>query len=382
MKILDRYIVWQFIINFAILTVVFMMLFVLVDLIVDLDEFLAAGQRRAEVLAQKQVETTSATGELPLVMPEPTTWQFVRGIAWTVGDYYGPMVLLVYSFLSGLLVTAAMGFTLTGLARNREIIAVISSGISMYRIAAPVVVAGCLLNLLTLPVQEYLIPPVKEKLARSKNHIKADTIAGFDFQLVRDGNGNLMSAAHFNHENEELTDVKIMVRDELGRTVRHITAKQAYWNKDLRRWDLLLAHEATGSAAGAQQVDYYETDLTPKALLARHRAIYPRLLSIEELQELRDDPTVSAVQIMHSRFSLLAANVLVLVMGLPYFMLLEPKNMLSQAIKAALMCIGAWSGGIVMLQMSSSFLPPVVMAWLPVAIYLPASALVLQTVRT
>src|SRR5690606_33471373 len=108
-------------------------------------------------------------------------------------------------------------FTLTGLARNREIIAVISSGISMYRIAAPVVVAGCLLNLLTLPVQEYLIPPVKEKLARSKNHIKADTIQGFDFQLVRDGRGNLMSAARFSHEDNELTDVRILVRDELGR---------------------------------------------------------------------------------------------------------------------------------------------------------------------
>lgn len=381
MKILDRYIMKQFIVNFAILTAVFMMLFVLVDMIVDLDEFLAAGQRRAQMLAQGNTPSTQ-TDALTVDKPEPNAWHLTLGIAWTVGDYYGPMVLLVYTFLSGLLVTAAMGFTLTALARNREIIAVISSGVSMFRIAAPVVVVGCVLNMLTLPIQEWLIPPVKEKLARSKSRMKSGGVQTFDFHLVPDGHGNLISAAAFNPTENELTDVLILVRDDLGRTVRHITAKTAFWNRDHRRWDLLHAHEASGSATGAMPVDYYETDLTPEALMARHRAIYPRLLSLEELQELRDDPTVGALQIMHSRFSLLAANVLVLIMGLPYFMLLEPKNMLTQAIKAACVCIGAWASGLVMLQMSSTLLPPVAMAWLPVAIYLPVSAFVLQTVRT
>ena len=47
MKILDRYIILQFLLNFVILFVVIMMLFVLVDLIVDLDEFLSAGRDRA-----------------------------------------------------------------------------------------------------------------------------------------------------------------------------------------------------------------------------------------------------------------------------------------------------------------------------------------------
>jgi lipopolysaccharide export LptBFGC system permease protein LptF len=375
MKILDRYIIRQFLINFVVLAFVFMMLFVLVDLIVDLDEFLAAGRKRAELLL-------GADGGAPGVL------QLAAGIVWTVADYYGPMVLLVYTFLSGLLVTAAMGFTFTALARNREIIAVIGSGISMYRIAAPVVVVGFGLNLLTLPVQEYLIPPVKEKLARSKSRIKQDAVETFNFQFARDQNGNLLSAAKCDFQRRELTDVTIYFRDPAGRTLRRVGAKTADWDDAAKRWELHQAHESrldissSGVTFDPQAVDYYETDLTPSALLARHRSIYPRLLSFSELQELRNDPAANAVQIMHSRFSLLIANALVLLMGLPFFMLREPAHMLVQVIKAAGVCIGAWAGGLVMLQMNAPFLPPVAMAWLPVALYLPASAFFLQRVKS
>jgi len=91
MKTLDRYIVRQFLTNFAILFVVLMSLFVVVDLIVDLDEFIQAGAAHADAWIGGR-------------------WMATLGI--TVG-YYGPTVLLVYVFFNGLIVVGAMGFTLT-----------------------------------------------------------------------------------------------------------------------------------------------------------------------------------------------------------------------------------------------------------------------------
>src|SRR4051812_7421296 len=124
MKILDRYIILRnFLINFVILLVVFVLLFVLVDLVFNFDEFLKAGRGMG----------------------------LMRGLVWVVWDYYSPMVPFLYVYFSGLLVVAAMGFTFAGLSRSGEMVAMVSSGISMYRIAAPVVVVGFLLNALALP---------------------------------------------------------------------------------------------------------------------------------------------------------------------------------------------------------------------------------------
>lgn len=99
MKTLDLYIIRQFLTNFIMLFVVVMLLFVVVDFIVDVDEFVKAGQVHKD------------------------SWYGIPALA-TVGtivDYYVPVVLLVYVFFNGLIVVGAMGFTIVGLQRKREL---------------------------------------------------------------------------------------------------------------------------------------------------------------------------------------------------------------------------------------------------------------------
>ena len=108
MNILDRYIVRAFLVNFGILLVVLMSLFVLVDLIIDFDEFLKGGQVRADRYGGVFLATM-----------------------FSIVDYYGPVIVLMYVFLSGLLVVTAMGFTLSGLQRTQELTAMVASGLSL-----------------------------------------------------------------------------------------------------------------------------------------------------------------------------------------------------------------------------------------------------------
>lgn len=414
MKTLDRYIVRQFLTNFAILFVVLMSLFVVVDLIVDLDEFIQAGAAHADAWFGGR-------------------WVATLGI--TVG-YYGPMVLLVYVFFNGLIVVGAMGFTLTNLQRTRELTAMIASGVSLYRVAAPLLVTGLLLSALTLPVQEFILPPLAPQLVRKKSELKQlnDQRERKPVFYAPAGGGDLLSAESFDPDAGVLHGVQIHDRSPEGRTVRFVRADAAYWRAETitpedraaagdgspairMRWvfENGVAEEirqpggspgsltaAADGDAGARLsprgvvrgVGAYDTDLSPTVLQARQTAMFANLLSIRELQGLSENRAVDAArrgkiqQVIWSRFSLMVLNALLLVMALPFFLSRVPGNTLVSALRAAALCIGAWGGGLVMLQVSPASLPlgglasPAVVAWLPVAIYLPVAAWQLSRIKT
>jgi lipopolysaccharide export system permease protein len=372
MKTLDRYIVRQYLINFAILFAVFVLLFVVVDVIFNLDEVLEAGEIK-----------DASGGEM---------WSLGR-LLWSVAGFYGPLVALLYVFFSGLLVVAAMGFTFAGLARSGELIGFVTSGISMYRIAASVLVAGFVLTALTLPDQELIIPRFRDKLTRGSREIKLETAKAFGINYAVDDKGSLLSAAQFDVAKNRLTTVAVLIRDKRGLTRERITADAAVWDGN-SGWILekgavirpdIADPQGGGSLASYESTAYFRTTLSPAVLMARHESFYPRLLGLPDLMRLSNNPVVdtgSIRQIMHSRFSLLVLNMLILVMGLPFFLLREPANMILQGAKAAALCLGAWGAGLVLMQVGAGNLSPVVSAWLPVVIYLPVAAFMLGLVKT
>lgn len=380
MKTLDRYVIRLFLVNFAILFAVLMLLFIVVDLIVDLDEFLSAGEERAADFGGRFFATV-----------------------YTIADYYGPLVVLLYVFFSGLLVAGAMGFTLAAMLRTREMVAMVASGISLYRVAAPLLVAGIVLNALALPAQEFLIPAVAAKLARSKSQVEHEVIENFPIRYAAGEEGILLSAAELDAETQTLRQVSIVDRADNGMPERLIEAGVAKWDDARGGW--LLFNRAVGDGfdgtgnevrpgtpdqpySDPQPLDFFPSKLSPTVLLARNAAIYSRLLPMSELQAMQSNPAVGAkqrgqiAQVIWGRFSLLVINVLVLVMGLPFFLQLATGNMLVQSLKAVVVCMGAWGTGLLMLQAGVNWLNPVAAAWLPVVIFLPLSALLLQRVRT
>ena len=375
MKTLDRYIVRQFLINYAILLMVFTLLFVVVDLIVDIDEFVKAGHLRAG---------------------EGGGWLFAT--VWTIADYYGPTMVLLYVFFSGLVVVAAMGFAFSSLARSRELTAMVSSGISLHRVAAPVVVVACLFSSLTLLAQEFLVPSMAYKLTRSKSQLGKESNRSFEVRYAVDSKGNLLSAAQFEAQliQPMLTGVTILERDSLGRATRRISAEQAFWSDAYTGWELVGGYAIRPESGEpstslsldtnqAQPVDFFATDLSPKVLFAHQAGLYPRLLSFADLRDLAANPAVDAGplrRIMHGRFSLLVLNVLVLVIGLPFFLSREPTNMLRQGVTAAAVSLAAWALCMFVPEAAAVSMNPVASAWLPVVILLPISAVGLQMIRS
>jgi len=388
MKTLDRYIIRSFLLNYAALLVVLLLLYVLVDLIVELDEF------------------TGAAGQLA----------DGRGIGWwhafgvVMVDWYLPQFLLLWVYMAGVIAIGAMGFTFAFMVRNRELVAMTASGVSMFRVAAPMILAATLVLSLTIPAQEWLVPRMAYKLARDKSDVGRETVESFPVYYLPDatddgspGPGNLVSARSFDAAKGELLGVTILERSEQGLATARVTAERAVWEPNDP------ANEATGGAwrllpvgrrveapdieRGQRQTTEaeqrtYPTDLSPTLVLAQQANSYARLLPVSALQTLRGSAAVSGKQrrdftrIIWSRFSMLIVNVLLLVMSMPAFLVRVPMPMMLPSIKAAAVGLGGWGGAIATMMMSTGGLPPQTAAWLPVVLYLPTAVWMMSRVET
>lgn len=418
LKILDRYILRLYLVNFAVLLVVLFGMFMVIDLIVNVDEFLEA----ADIYAQQmQIREAAQTYDLPSAQVdiavrdrwsaetmtaqldlspgeteqlqrslEPGWFNFLYALGYKIVDYYGPLLLLLYVFLSGVVTLGALGFTFTAMVRARELTAIVSSGVSMYRIAAPVLVTGIALNALALPIQELLIPPLAPRLARGPSDVSQESVDSFPVYLAKDMTHNvLLSAADFDAGAQQLRGIAILERNDAGGAVRRITAQRALWDESRGGWDLvdeggyaisLTQDDLAGPDAGdPQHLTFYRTELSPTVILARQAAIYLRLLPIFKLQEMQNNEAIDRVQrnrvtqIIWARFTMLIVNALVLVMALRFFLPRSPSDVLWQSIKACALCLGAWGGSLVALQMPSLWLNPMAAAWLPVVLLLPVA---------
>ena len=365
MKILDRYIMKLFVINLVILGLVMIALVLLLDLIMNFDEFAAAGERLGR-------DSSFFVATLRAIV-----------------DFYGPWLALLFVYIAGLLPIGAAGFTLASLIRNRELVAMLAGGVSLFRIAMPVLILGFAVNALLFVDQEFIIPRLAYKIARSHSDIKYGAIQPFSPRFVPDGNDALFTAARFDARTETMEHLTILQRDPQGRTIARITASQAVWDEANDRWELIngFATFHRADPERGHEVPFIATDLDPTALVLRQNANFRQLLSLRQLDDLLQRSRVVDVEeltrIRHSRFSMPVMNMMILAMGLPFFLLREPaRNLLIQSIKALCVCVGAWAGGFVMLQMVGVGLPPPAIAWLPVLLYLPAAFYLMETLET
>jgi len=187
----------------------------------------------------------------------------------------------------------------------------------------------------------------------------------------------------------------ILRRDRSGRAVEKITAAQAEWDADRGGWELIDGYSVQQSPADAsaiRQIDpkpvsFIESDLGPTTLMMHRNSRMRQLLSLRELSQLmargnKIVPRAELDRIRHGRFSLMVINVLILAMGLPFFLVRRPVNLLIASVKAAPLCLGAWAGSFIMMQVGGGDIPPALGAWLPTVMYLPVALFMLDRIET
>jgi len=135
MRIIDRYLLRQFLQTFLICYFSLTGLYIVLDAFTNLEDFLRCAERG-------------------------------RGLLRLMGSHYGYQSIYFFDRTSGLLSLVSAMFTVTWIQRHNEMTALMAAGISRIRVISPVIVAAIVISLLAAANRELLIPRIRTELAR------------------------------------------------------------------------------------------------------------------------------------------------------------------------------------------------------------------------
>ena len=143
MRIIDRYLLRQFIKTFVICYVSLTGLYIVFDAFTNLEEFMRCAK---------------AAGGL---------WSLL-------GSFYAYQSVLFFDRTAGLLVLVSATFTVSWIQRHNEMTALQAAGISRVRIVMPLIIAALLISLLATANRELVIPRCRDQLSRRPTDLVGD----------------------------------------------------------------------------------------------------------------------------------------------------------------------------------------------------------------
>jgi len=372
MTFLDRYILRQFFVNFFLLFTLLFVFTCMIDLFLSIDRFVEA------VDALVPAEGLSGAAH-------------AQQTAWMIIDFYTPRAFQFYSYLLGIITIGAVGFTLVQLHRHREMTAVLAAGVSLHRVAMPLIVAIVLLNVLQLINREVFLPRLAPMLLRDHGEIGRPEVEGFKVNMASDGPGRVIYSDWYSPASEQLDRPFIWEYDDSDELSRLITATSAHWVGD--GWALQdgtstrLGRKDDTTAPLPEPIEKIASQLDPTGLLMRRHLEFRQMLNLKQLSELIGRESTRGVddleRMRFGRFSQVLINLLTLLIPLPFFLLREPRNLLVQSVSCSAVGLTAQIGGAVGVTMGLPLIPPAASVFcIPLLILLPLAVWRMMKVET
>ena len=158
-------------------------------------------------------------------LAQDTPWSAILQIAWL----YLPKCIS-YSVAPALLFAAS--YCLGILYRNNELIAILGSGLSLYRLVLPLLLMGLVLSLGGFYFEENVVIDT----FRAKNELYRATIkqevslSNTNVTVMSEDSRTIYQAEYYNDKKRSLTQVLILIRDAEGGFRSRIDADWADWN--------------------------------------------------------------------------------------------------------------------------------------------------------
>ncbi len=143
MKIIDRYLLRQFLHVFVICFLSLNGLYAVLDAFSHLDEFLRCAENEG-------------------------------GLLRVLGGFYFYRSIGMFERLAGVMSLVAAMFTVTWIARHNEMTALMAAGISRARVIKPVIMACVVISLATAAGRELVIPRLREELSRDSRNLSGE----------------------------------------------------------------------------------------------------------------------------------------------------------------------------------------------------------------
>lgn len=339
---LTRYLLRNFAAGFAVCLVAGLGLYIVMDLSANLARFLKPG--RADVGA-------------------------------FIANYYLFRLPFLFTKLCPIFGLLAAAFTLTYLEKRNELTPIKASGISMVRFTRPLLVVGVLLAGVSLALEQWVVPVAARQiyarnLERSDEHLW--------YQLVHDAKHSqyLFYTAYFPVDTK-LEGVYLSRLDENMREREFLFAEEGRFDPDgSGTWVVRRGYRIRYDERGIRLGDpdrfdraVLETSLLPSDM--ENRALVDELPLSQAVRVWKRSPSTPALGVrLHFRAAYPAANVLLLLLGLPVILAGARGRYFLGALATAL--VGGAYLGVVFLALKlgmSGVLPPFLAGWGPVILF-------------
>jgi lipopolysaccharide export LptBFGC system permease protein LptF len=377
-NIIDRYILGTFVKNYLISLMVLVGMYVALDMVFNF-------------------------GNLTQTTPGTETYSIWHMLA-DIGDFYFYKAFFFFVHLSGMIAVVAAAFTVVRLSRNNEMTALLAAGTPLTRIAMPVILAGVVLNVILLPIdQELIIPAMIPKLMRDHADIHESSVKAYAVNMMEDPSGGLFNAARYappaKHQPARIEYLDVIERDANFQPTLHIYADEATWNPRLKGWDLTNGFSVPISSpqqqiklASATPRHFYKTLMTPDEIALNLGKDYIQLLSLQKITQLLSlnrYGTLDLLRAKNLRVAQWLLNVFLLLLAISTVLTREPGALKAAAAKCLLLTGLCMGSVFITYQMAASpptpeltNLWPALMAWVPIFIFGPLSILLMSQVKS
>lgn len=357
MKIVDKYLLREYLANLSYCLATFCMLFVVFDLFDRIAKILDAGMSLPRVLAFYM--------------------NFLLG--------FNGNVSVFVAILPASLLLAAM-YTLSRFSRSNELIAMLAGGIGTLQIMRPFLAVGLTASLIALAAQELAAPAATRRILEVDNHLSGRPPAATieDFAYVNKPAGRRWFVRTVDAQTHAtLRHLRITEENEAGVIRRVIRATRADWLD--RTWWLtnleIQSYTESGEPLGPpavvpdRPVEMRHLTETP-ADFARDTRPWETLSARDMLSYIRHRPALSSQNLarymtdFHSRLAFPWTCLIVTLLAVPAGALVVRQNLMMRAMLSlafffsffALMHIGIFLG-------KREVLSPWLAAWLPNAAF-------------
>lgn len=354
MKIIDKYLLKHFIGPFLFCLLIFVLLYVVIDLFDKLNEMI-----------ENKVDL------------------------WVLIPYYLNFVPLIFVQITPIAVLISIMYSLGTFSRHNEILAMQASGISLLRILRPLIVTGFLISAAVFIVNDRIVPDTtinaseikEERIEEAKMKKKRRKGEKILENLAFYGEGNkIIYARRYNVYKNRISELIIHDQDENQNIVSKTTAYDVEWQNN--RWhgkDVMFFHlDNTGRIIG--KPEFYEEkylDIKEVPVDFRKRRHQTKFMSFEfmsfgelkkyiELLSFESGPTIRNLKVaLNQKIAFPFVNLIVVLIASPFALVPTRKGgtLVGIGISVAVVA-GYYAIMTISLAMGKAgFIHPIISAW-------------------
>lgn len=294
MKILDKYLIRQFLQTVIFGLLAFTVLFVIIDLMENMDDF---------------IDQNVASN--------------------IIVEYYVVFVPEIFRLMIPVAVLLACLFTVGKLSNQNELTALKASGMSLYRFMIPFLITGFVISIFAAAFGGYLVPTAnKHKVFIEQNYMKKGIVAvggNIIFQDSKTRIVNILSYSTFSGQANRIS-IQEFDADDYTKMISRIDANSMKYDSVNNKWILSGGTKRIFTDNGETAETFAAMELKnlnfkPEDVSKKQQK--PEELTLDELSDLADerlrsgnDPTSIEIE-YHSRYAFAFASLVVVFFGLP-----------------------------------------------------------------